>query len=231
MKQDIYSFVRESDTCQRCKVENIAYPDQLQPLLTPDKLWQDISINFIEGLPKVVGKEVIYLVVDRLIKVAHFLELKHPYTALDVSQLFMDGVFKFHRMPKSIVSDRDAIFISKFWKELFSLQNVSLLTSTTYHPQTDWKTEVVNRCLECYLRCMTIEKPKDWPYWLPLAEWWYNTSYHSSIHTTHYEVVYGHKLPPLLPYLPFDSQLELVDRSLRATEATIRLLKFHLGQT
>lgn len=127
-------------------------------------------MDFIEGLPKASGKEVIFVVVDRLSKAAHFLALKHPYTALEVAQLFMSEVFKLHGMPRYIVSDRDAVFTSRFWQELFKLQKVSLLTSTAYHPQNDGQTEVVNRCLECYLRCMTFERPKEWPQWLPLAE-------------------------------------------------------------
>lgn len=210
--------------------ENVAYPGLLQPLPIPETVWQDLSMDFIEGLPKAAGKEVIYVVVDRLSKAAHFMTLKHPYSALDVAQLFMDGIFRLHGMPKTIVSDRDPVFVSKFWKELFKLQKVSLLTSSAYHPQTDGQTEVVNRCLECYLRCMTFDKPKDWPHWLSLVEWWYNTSHHTSINMTPYEVVYGQPPPPLLPYLPFDSQLDMIDRSLQARETTIRKLKFHLAR-
>jgi len=142
----------------------------------------------------------------------------------------MDGVFKLHGMPKTIVSNRDTVFTSKFWKELFRLQKVSLLTSTAYHPQTDGQTEVVNRCLEGYLRCMTFDKPKEWPQWLSLAEWWYNTTFHTSINLTPYEVVYGQKPPPLLPYMAFESKLDLVDRSLQAREATLRSLKSHLAR-
>lgn len=75
--------------------------------------------------------------VDRLSKVAHFMALKHPYTTLDVAQVFMDGVFKLHVMPKTIVSDRDKVFTSRCWQELFKLQKVFLLTSSASHPQTD----------------------------------------------------------------------------------------------
>jgi len=230
MKQDVYAYVRCCDVCQRCKGENVAYPGLLQPLPIPDKVWQDISMDFIEGLPRVAGHEVIFVVVDRLSKAAHFMALKHPYSAVDVAQSFMSGVFKLHGMPKTIVSDRDPIFTSRFWKELFKLQKVTLLTSSAYHPQTDGQTEVVNRCLECYLRCMTFEKPREWPQWLALAEWWYNTTFHSAINMTPYSVVYGQSPPPLLPYMPFDSQLDLVDRSLQAREATLRCLKAHLAR-
>lgn len=118
---------------------------------------------FIEGMPKAHGKEVIFVVIDRLSKAAHCMALKHPYTALEVAQILMDSVFKLHGMPNTIVSDRDVVFTIKFWKELFKLQKVSLLTSTAYHLQIDGQTEVVNRCLECYLRCMTFDRPREWP--------------------------------------------------------------------
>ncbi|XP_075103126.1 uncharacterized protein LOC142177943 [Nicotiana tabacum] len=103
MKQDVYAYIRVCDVCQKCKSDNAAYPGLLQPLPIHDKVWQDISMDFIEGLPKDASKEVIFVVVDRLSKDAHFMPLKHPYTALDVAQLFMDQVFKLHGMPKSIV--------------------------------------------------------------------------------------------------------------------------------
>lgn len=85
-------------------------------------------MEFIEGLPRTPEKEVIHVKVDRLSKAAHFMALKHPYSSLDVAQLFMDGIFRLHGMPKTIVSDRDLVFPSKFWKELFRLKKVSLLT-------------------------------------------------------------------------------------------------------
>ena len=100
--------------------------------------------------------------------------------------------------------------------------------STSYHPQTDGQTEVVNRCLETFLRCMVGEKPKEWVLWLPLAEWWYNSNWHSAIGTTPYEAVYGQ--PPSLhvPYIMGDSKVEAVDGSLRAWEECIKKQQFHL---
>ena len=89
-------------------------------------------------------------------------------------------------------------------------------------------TEVVNKCLEGYLRCMTGEKPKDWVKWLPLAEYWYNTNFHSSINTTPYEIVFGQSPPLHIPYMAKDSNAEAVDRTLQAREQTIQLLKFNL---
>ena len=119
-------------------------------------------MDFIEGLPKSEGYSVILVVVDRLTKYAHFLPIRHPYTALTVAQTFLDTVVKLHGLTASIVTDRDPIFVSHFWKELFKLYRVNLQLSTAYHPQTDGQSERVNQCLEMYLRCAVHNSPKSW---------------------------------------------------------------------
>lgn len=148
-------------------------------------------MDFIEGLPNSKGKQVIYVVVDILSKAAHFMSLTHPYTATEVAQSFLDNVFKLHGFPGSITSDRDPIFVSQFWKDLMAFQGVQLQLSSAYHPQTDGQSEVVNRCLETFLRCMCCDVPHEWSKWLPLAEWWYNTNHHTSIQCNPYEVMFG----------------------------------------
>ncbi|OMO96911.1 reverse transcriptase [Corchorus capsularis] len=204
MRKDVRNMVKECSICQRHKSEHAAPPGLLQPLPIPTKIWEDISMDFIEGLPKSGGKDSILVVVDRLSKYAHFIPLAHPYTAIDVAQAFMNQIFKLH--------------------------DVKLETSTAYHPQTDGQTEVVNKSLESYLRCMISEKPKEWSFWLPLAEWWYNTNYHSSLNSTPYEVVYGQKPPLHQPYLAGSSFVETVDRSLSAREAALNVCKFYLSR-
>ncbi|PWA47683.1 hypothetical protein CTI12_AA343190 [Artemisia annua] len=228
MRKQVKQWIKECDICQRCKPDLAAYPCLLQPLPIPDLIWSSISMDFVEGLPKSQGKNVIFVVVDRLSKYAHFMALTHPFTATTVAQVFLDNIYKLHGLPNTIVSDRDKIFLSTFWKELFKLLQVKLHMSSAYHPQSDGQTKVVNRCLECYLRCMCGEQPKQWAKWLSLAEWWYNTNHHSSINTTPFEVVYGHKPPLHVPYVGGDRIVEVVDRTLTAREATIDKLKFHL---
>jgi hypothetical protein len=106
----------------------------LQPLPILDRPWLSISMDFIEGLPLSQGYSIIWVVVDQLTKYAHFLALKHPYTTEKLAQVFMNQLFKLHGMPQTIISNRDAIFISKFWTEVFKLQGVFLSFSTAYHP-------------------------------------------------------------------------------------------------
>jgi transposase InsO family protein len=86
---------------------------------------------------------------------------------------FSSNVLKLYGLPKTIVSDRDPIFISPFWKKLFNLHGITLAYSSAYHPQSNGQTEALNKCLEGYLRCYTGGKPKEWSFWLPMAKWWY----------------------------------------------------------
>ncbi|GJX55739.1 retrotransposon-related protein [Tanacetum coccineum] len=190
--------------------------------------WTDVTMDFIEGLPSSQGKTVILVVVDRLSKYAHFIPLVHPFKAAQIARVFLDTVYKLHGLPQTITSDRDKVFISHFWKELFKKLGVTLQLSTSYHPKTDGQSEIVNKCLECYLRCMTSEQPKKWVNWLALTEFWYNTNYHTAINTTPFEVVYGQKPPTHVTYMADDSHVESMDRTLVAREADIGLLQFHL---
>jgi hypothetical protein len=197
LKKQVTEFVKQCAICQKNKSENIPYPGLLQPLPLPDMAWTHISMDFIEGLPKSQSKDVILVVVDRLSKYAHFIALSHPYNASDIAQLFLDNVFKLHGLPKVILIDRDPIFTSTIWQSLFKAMGVQLHLTSAYHPQTDGQTERVNQCLENYLRCMCFASPKRWHHWLSLAEWWYNTSFHTSLGMTPFQALYGF-LPPMV---------------------------------
>jgi transposase InsO family protein len=114
-------------------------------------------MDFIYGLPKSRGKDVILVVVDRLTKFAHFIPLSHPYSVQTVADAFMANIIKLHGPPASIVSDRDPVFTSQLWKDIFSSFNTKLNYSTAYHPESDGQTERFKQCLKQYLRCMVFQ--------------------------------------------------------------------------
>lgn len=157
-------------------------------------------MDFVERLPKSQGLDTLTIVVDRLSKYSHFIPLSHTFSAKQVVEIFIREVIRLHGFPRSIISDRDKIFVSSFWTELFALQGTTLMRSSVFHPQTDGQTERVNRCVETYLCCFCNEQPKQWFKWIPWVEYWYNTTFHISINATPYSVLYGQPPPPLVSY-------------------------------
>ena len=164
-------------------------------------------MDFIGGQPKSKGKDTILVVVDKLTKYAHFIPLGHPFTATEVAAVFLQEIVRLHGFLSSIVSDCDPLFLSNFWKALSKAVGTQLKFSSTYHPQTDGQTEVVNRCLEVCLQCITGTKPKKWASCLPWAEFWFNTNYIASSKMSPFKALYGHdpitfsRDPPFLPAL------------------------------
>lgn len=228
MKQDIVNYVSTCSVCQQAKTEHTKTPGLLQPLPIPPFPWHTVSLDFVEGLPKSQGFDVILVVIDKLTKYGHFLPLKHPFTAPQVAQVFLDGIYKLHGLPQCIISDRDKVFTSSFWQELFRLTDTQLMMSSAYHPQTDGQTERLNQCLEAFLRCSSHATPAQWAKWLPLAEYWYNTSYHSALQRSPFETLYGHV--PRHFGVPTDTTAGTpqLDTLLRERETTMALLQQQL---
>lgn len=159
MKLQVQDFVAACPICQQAKTERVSYPGLLQPLEVPTQAWKVVTMDFIEGLPTSSSYNCILVVVDKFSKYSHFIKLTHPFTALKVAKLFMDNVYKLYGMPQAIVSDRDKIFTSKLWQELFKLSGTELRMSSAYHPQSDGQTERVNQSVEGFLRCFTHSCP------------------------------------------------------------------------
>ncbi|KAL0549645.1 hypothetical protein IC582_014132 [Cucumis melo] len=160
MKREVAEFVSRCLVCQQVKAPRQKPAGLLQPLSIPEWKWENVSMDFITGLPRTLrGFTVIWVVVDRLTKSAHFVPGKSTYTASKWAQLYMSEIVRLHGVPVSIVSDRDARFTSKFWKGLQTAMGTRLDFSTAFHPQTDGQTEHLNQVLEDMLRACALEYP------------------------------------------------------------------------
>jgi hypothetical protein len=191
MKSAVKEFVAHCHICQQAKPERSLPAGLLQPLPIPSGPWDMATMDFIDGLPPSRQYNCILVVVDKLSKYAHFIPLRHPYTAAKVAEVFVDNIYKLHGMPLTLVSDRDPVFTSHFWKALFKATGTQLNMSTANHPETDGQTERVNQSIECYLRCFISAHPQQWSKWLSLCEFWYNNNWHSSLGKTPFQVIYG----------------------------------------
>ncbi|KAL0557201.1 hypothetical protein IC582_005719 [Cucumis melo] len=192
MKREVAEFVSRCLVCQQVKAPRQKPAGLLQPLSIPEWKWENVSMDFITGLPRTLrGFKVIWVVVDRLTKSAHFVPGKSTYTASKWAQLYMSEIVRLHGVPVSIVSDRDARFTSKFWKGLQTAMGTRLDFSTAFHRQTDGQTECLNQVLEDMLRACALEFPGSWDSHLHLMEFAYNNSYQATIGMAPFEALYG----------------------------------------
>jgi hypothetical protein len=200
MKREIAEYIALCDVCSRVKDEHQKPAGLLQPLPIPDWKWDKIGMDFITGLPKTrSGYDSIWVVVDRLTKVAHFIPVKTTYTSAKLAKIYMSKIVCSHGVPKGIVSDRGTQFTSHFWRKLHESLGTRLEFSTAFHPQTDGQTERVNQILEDMLRACALDYGSSWDENLPYAEFSYNNSYQSSIEMAPFEALYGRKCrTPLL---------------------------------
>ena len=130
LKKGVEDFVHQCLTCQQSKHEHRHPAGKLQPLPIPSEPWHDLTMDFVEGLPKSEGYDTIMVVVDRLTKFAHFVPLRHPFTVAKVARAFWESIIKLHGVQHSIVSDRDKIFTSAMWRELLAHAGTKLLYTT-----------------------------------------------------------------------------------------------------
>jgi hypothetical protein len=175
-------YVALCDNCQRVKAERQRPAGLLQPLKTPEWKWKEISIYFIVGLPKIQsGYDSIWVIVDCLSKVVHFIPIKTTYKGSKLVELYIARIVCLHGVPKKIVSNRGTQFTSKFWEKLHESMDTKLKFSSTYHPQTDGYTERVNQILEDMLRACALKDNQSWDKCLLYAKFSYNNSYQESI--------------------------------------------------
>nr|GEU96343.1 reverse transcriptase domain-containing protein [Tanacetum cinerariifolium] len=166
-------------------------PDQPE---IPEWKWEKITMDFITKLPKMTnGYDTIWVIVDHLIKSAHFLPMRETDPMEKLMKLYMKEVVTRHGVPVSIIFDRDGRFTSLFWKALHKALGTRLDMSTAYHPQTNGQSERTIQTLEDMLRACVLDFGKNWDRHLPLVEFSYNNSYHTSIKAAPFEALYGQK--------------------------------------
>ncbi|KAA3470147.1 reverse transcriptase [Gossypium australe] len=180
--------------CQQVKAEHQVPSGLLQSIMIPEWKWERITMDFVTGLPLSPGKkDAIWVVVDRLTKLAHFVPVRIDYSLDKLAELYIAEIVRLHGVPLSIVSDRDPRFTSQFWKKLQEALGTKLHFSTAFHPQTDGQSERIIQILEDMLRCCILEFESMWEKHLPLIELVYNNSFQSSIKMVPYEALYGRK--------------------------------------
>jgi len=190
MERDIRKYCSECDICQRTKAPRHAKHGLLHPLELACKPWTHVSTDFITDLPESEGATIILVVVDRFIKMAHFIPIKKKDSPT-VAQAYLENVWKYHGFPEDVVSDRDSTFTGSFFTDLYNYWGIKRSMSTAYHPQTDGQTERINQVIEAYLRSYCNYEQNDWASMLAMAEYAYNNSKHALTKISPFYANYG----------------------------------------
>src|SRR4051812_15817954 len=171
MKRDIAQHVAECDVCRRIKAEHQRPAGTLQPLPIPEWKWDKVSMDFITGFPKTPkGNDDIFVVIDRLSKVAHFLPVPESITASQLADLYVSRIVSLHGVPLEINSDCGSLFTSRFWGSFQNVVGTQLSFSRGFHPQSTDQVEWVNQILEDMLRGCVISFGKNWEKSLQFAK-------------------------------------------------------------
>jgi hypothetical protein len=171
MKKEIATYVVRCDNCCKVKAIHMKLSGLLQSLSTPKWKWEEISMDFITGLPITQeDNDSIWVIVDRLTKSTHFLPIKIMYRPPKYADIYVAEIVRLHGIPKTIVSDCGTQFTAHFWEQLQKVLGTKLVHSSTYHPQTSVQTETINQILEDMLRACVLSSKGSWESWLPLAE-------------------------------------------------------------
>jgi transposase InsO family protein len=159
-------------------------------LQVPEWKWEEIDMDFIMGLPRTQsGYDSIWVIVDRLVKVAHFIPVKTTYSGPQLAELYMSRIVCLHGVPKKIVYDRGTQFTSRFWERSHGTLDTQLHFSSAYHPQTDGQIKKVNQILEDMLRAYALQYGRSWDKSLLYAEFSYNNSYQESLKMALFEML------------------------------------------
>ena len=213
-------------TCQKSKVKHQKAAGLMQLLEIPEWKWDSISMDFVTGLPSTLrGDDVIWVIVDRLAKLAHFIHINITYLISKLAEIYTRVIVKLHGVTLCIVSDRDSRFTSDFWKSLQEALGSKLRLSSAYHPQTDGQTERTIQSLEDLLRACVLEQGGLWDTYLPLIEFTYNNSYHSSIGMAPFKALYGRRCRTPLCWHESSENVVLGPEIVQPTTEKVKLIQ------
>ncbi|GJU62087.1 putative reverse transcriptase domain-containing protein [Tanacetum coccineum] len=236
MKVDIATYVSKCLNCAKVKAEHQNPLGLLEQPKIPEWKWEKIAIDFVSGLSRTPsGYDIIWVIVDRLTKSAHFLPMKKTDSMEKLTLQYLKEIVCRHGVPVSIILDRDSRFASGFWRSLQKALGTDVNMSIAYHPKTDGQSERKIQTLEDMLRACVIDFGKSWDRHLPLVEFSYNNSYHASIKAAPFEALYGRKCrSPICWSKVGDSQLtrpELIRETMeKFVQIKNRLLTAHSRQ-
>uniref|UniRef100_A0A3P9JJ12 Gypsy retrotransposon integrase-like protein 1 n=1 Tax=Oryzias latipes TaxID=8090 RepID=A0A3P9JJ12_ORYLA len=199
MEDDVREYVAACNTCARAKSSNSPPAGHLHPLSTPSRPWSHIAVDFVTGLPPSQGFTVIFTIIDRFSKAAHFI----PLSQLPTAQILINHVFRHHGIPSDIVSDRGPQFTSQVWKAFCSTLGASVSLLSGYHPQSNGQAERANQELEASLRCLVAQNKGDWSDYLVWVEYAHNNHPSAATGMTPFEASLSYS-PPLFPTQELD---------------------------
>ncbi|GJX61087.1 putative reverse transcriptase domain-containing protein [Tanacetum coccineum] len=222
MKRDISEYVSRCLTCSKIKAEHQKPSGLLQQPEIPEWKWEKIPMDLVTKLPRSSsGYDAIWVIVDILTKSAHFLPIREDYKMEKLARIYINEIVARHGVPVSVISDHDGRFASYLWQALQKVLGTKLHMSTAYHPKTDGQSERTIQTLEDMLRACVMDFSSSWDTHLPLIEFSYNNSYHTSVKCAPFEALYGRKCrSPVIWTEVGESQLigpELVRKPLEFT--------------
>lgn len=193
LSKDINKFCRSCGTCQAVKLSTQHPTGLLHTLPIPTQPWESIAMDFIGPLPPSEnGENFLWVIIDRLTSLVHLIPIKTSTDAAELAYLYIREVVRLHGIAKSIVSDRDPRFTSKFWAEVNRILGKCLLMSTAFHPQTDGATERANQTINAILRAVVNADQSNWVDKLLMAEFAMNSSVNKSTGYTPFDLTFGY---------------------------------------
>ena len=202
MRTKVATYVKQCATCQQNKSSRHAKYGNLHFSTPPVESWEEVTMDFITKLPPSieghsgVTYDTILVIVDKLTKYAHFVPCKGTLTAEQLGFLVLDRLIRYHGIPRKLISDRDKLFTSAYWRTLVAQMGIHHKLSTAFHPETDGQTERTNQTLEAFLRHYVNNAQDNWVSLLPMAQLALNNHVSETTKATPFAANYG-KDPPM----------------------------------